>query len=102
MNSILEDIVQTIKENTDPEKIILFGSKVDHPENNSDYDICVLKANIPHKRRLAHELYKLLYRLRIALDIVVDTPEHFEEMRDETSFIYHEIMKTGKVIYEKK
>ncbi|MDO9577541.1 MAG: nucleotidyltransferase domain-containing protein [Candidatus Cloacimonadales bacterium] len=102
MDKIIENAILTIKENVDPEKIILFGSKVKNPNNDSDYDLCILKSNIKHKRKLAHYLYKLLYNLKIAVDLIVDTPEHFDELKNESSFIYHEIMKTGKVIYEKK
>ncbi len=102
MDNILEDAVNTIKEHIDPDKIILFGSKVDHPDNESDYDLCVLKSDITHKRKLAQQLYMLLYNLKTAFDIIVDTPEHFEDRQNESSYVYHEIMKTGKVIYEKK
>ncbi|HPR18185.1 MAG TPA: nucleotidyltransferase domain-containing protein [Candidatus Cloacimonadota bacterium] len=102
MNDVIKNVVHTIKENIDPDKIILFGSQVEHPNVDSDFDICILKSNISHKRLLTQQLYKLLYSLKIAFDLVVDTPEHFEKMQKESSFIYYEIMRTGKVIYEKK
>jgi len=102
MNKEINKAILTIKENIDPDKIILFGSKVENPNKDSDFDLCILKRNILHKRKLAQHLYKLLYKTKIAFDLIIDTPEHFNELKNEPSFIYHEIMKTGKTVYEKK
>ena len=102
MDSIIENVILTIKEKINPDKIILFGSKIENPDKDSDYDLCILKSNITHKRKLAQYIYKLLYNTKIAVDLIIDTPEHFNELKNEPSFIYYEIMKTGKTIYEKK
>ena len=102
MDSIIENAILTIKEKIDPDKIILFGSKIENPDKDSDYDLCILKSNITHKRKLAQNIYKLLYNTKIAVDLIIDTPDHFNELKNEPSFIYSEIDRTGKVIYEKK
>ena len=102
MDSIIENAILIIKEKIDPDKIILFGSKIENPDKDSDYDLCILKSNITHKRKLAQNIYKLLYNTKIAVDLIIDTPDHFNELKNEPSFIYSEIDRTGKVIYEKK
>ncbi len=102
MDTAITKAIQKITQNIDPDKIILFGSKIGNPDKDSDYDLCILKSNITHKRKLAHYIYKLLYNTKIAVDLIIDTPEHFNELKNEPSFIYSEIDRTGKIIYEKK
>ncbi len=102
MDKAIIKAIQMITQNIDPDKIILFGSRISTPDEDSDYDLCILKNDIKHKRRLAQRIYKLLYHTKLAFDIIVDTPEHFNEMKKEPSYIYSEIERTGKVIYEKK
>jgi uncharacterized protein len=100
--SVRERIIEALKKNIDPDKIVLFGSKVHNPNNASDFDLFVLKKNIKHKRKLAQQIYKILYPMKEAFDVIVDTPEHYEEFKAEKSYIYYEIANKGEVIYEKK
>jgi len=81
----------------------LFGSrsKNNKADANSDYDICILKNNVSEKRKNTQELYKLLYSTGVAIDLIIETPEKFNELKAEHSFIYYQIDKYGKVIYEK-
>jgi uncharacterized protein len=86
-----------------PEKIILFGSRANGDfSENSDYDLFVLKNGISHKRKITQELYKLLYPTKLAIDLIIETPENFELLKSHTSFIYYQVDKFGKVVYEKK
>jgi len=86
-----------------PEKIILFGSRANgNFSENSDYDLFILKEGILHKRKATQELYKLLYPTKLAIDLIIETPENFESLKSHTSLIYYQVDKFGKVVYEKK
>jgi predicted nucleotidyltransferase len=98
----LEKAIEIIIRSVDPEKIILFGSRArgDH-KKESDYDICVIKKGVFHRRKVAQQIYRFLYGMGAPVDIIVETPEKFEELKDNPFMIYKEISKSGKVVYEK-
>lgn len=103
MNQEIQNITDIIIQSVQPDKIILFGSRA--LENNSkmsDYDICILKSGLTKKRAITQELYKLLYKTKLAIDIIVETPEKFLELKNIPYMIYREIFNNGKVIYEKE
>ncbi len=103
MNNEIQNAVDIIIENSQPEKIILFGSRAkENTSNSSDYDICILKSDLIKKRELVQKLYKLLYKTKLAIDIIIETPEKFYELKNIPSMIYYEIFNHGKIIYEKK
>ncbi len=102
MRNSFEKAIEIIIKSVDPDKIILFGSRArGNYKKESDYDICVIKKGVGHRRKLAQKIYKFLYGVRIPIDIIVETPERFEELKDNPFMIYREISKYGKVVYEK-
>jgi len=102
MDNPLEKAIDIIVKVADPDKIILFGSRArGDSRKDSDYDLCVLKRNVEHRRKLAQKLYLSLYSVGEAIDVIVETPERFSDLKDNTFMIYKEIAKDGKVIYEK-
>jgi predicted nucleotidyltransferase len=102
MSDLLEKVVECIVQDIQPDKIILFGSQArgDY-EGESDYDICVIKERVEHRRKLAQQIYRLLYGVGVSVDIIVETPESFDELKDNPFLIYKEIARDGKVLYEK-
>ena len=58
----LEKAIEIIIRSVDPDKIILFGSRArgDH-KKESDYDICVIKKGVSHRRKVAQQIYRFLY-----------------------------------------
>ena len=75
----LERIIQIIIENVNPDKIILFGSRAKgNVKGFHDYDICVLKKDIVNNRKLAMDIYGMLYGTGAAVDLIVENPEHFD------------------------
>lgn len=52
-------------------------------------------------RKLAQEIYKALYGSGAAVDIIVETPERFDELKDNQYMIYKSIAEDGKLIYGK-
>lgn len=102
MDSILEEIIKRIVDDVDPDKIILFGSRAKGESKGwSDYDICVLKKGIENKRIVAQNIYRKLFGVGAAVDIIVETPEKFDELEDKWFLVYSEIAKSGSIIYEK-
>ncbi|MFQ6079779.1 MAG: nucleotidyltransferase domain-containing protein [Thermodesulfobacteriota bacterium] len=102
MDDTLKEIVNRIVREADPDKIILFGSRVKGSEREwSDYDLCVLKSGVVHRRRLAQRLYRKLFGVKAFVDVIVETPERFNELKDKWFLIYSDIADSGSIIYEK-
>ena len=103
MDTSLEKAVKIIVNEIKPDKILLFGSRArgDY-RGESDYDLCIIKEGVEHRRKLAQRIYRLLYGSGVPVDIIVETPENFDRLKDYPSLIYKEIAKNGKVLYERQ
>lgn len=110
MDEYLKEVTKRIVEEVDPDKIILFGSRAKaclersrKGENKewSDYDVCVLKKKIEDKTKLAKRIYRKLFGVGVSVDVIVETPEKFNELKDKWFLVYNEIAKSGRVVYEK-
>jgi len=102
MDENLKEIIKRIVEEVDPDKIILFGSQAKGESKNwSDYDICVLKKDIKHRRKLAQRIYCKLFGVKVSVDIIVETLERFEELKQNKFLVYREIAEYGRTVYEK-
>jgi len=98
----LKKIIDIIARSADPDRIILFGSRSKATQTHeSDYDICVIKRGVKHRRKLAMKLYCDLYGVGVPVDVIVETPETFGELTDNPFMIYHDIAHQGRIIYEK-
>ena len=98
---ILDKIIEEIVKAVNPVKIILFGS-ISKGENQegSDFDILVLKENISQRRKAAQKIY-LSLNINASVDIIVETPERFDILKENPFMIYYEIAKSGRLIYER-
>jgi predicted nucleotidyltransferase len=102
MEHILHEAVDIIVKNFAPDKVILFGSRAVGTANpDSDYDLCILKSGLEHKRKIAQEIYKALLTLGFPVDIIVETPENFTELKTNPFLIYRNISENGEILYEK-
>ena len=99
----INDIVNRIALNYNPDKIILFGSYAHgNYSDNSDLDFILVKdTNTPkHKRGL--EVRRLFYGLPISMDFKIYTSSEFSnELSNQYSFLYSAI-KGSKMLYERK
>ena len=101
MGKILDEIIKEIVKAVNPEKIILFGSVAKgRNKSGSDFDIFVLKEGISHRRKLAQEIY-LNLDINASVDILVETPERFNILKENPFMIYNDIAKSGKIVYER-
>lgn len=91
------DILKTL----DIEKVILFGSLVSsNVSSTSDIDLVIIQKTEKRFLERLEDIYTVI-KPRVAVDILVYTPEEFEKLQEESSFI-RRILKEGRVLYEKK
>ena len=95
----LERLLPKIVE-LDVEKVILIGSMLGKVHKSSDIDIIVIKKTDKKFLDRLDEFYDHL-KPRVAVDILVYTPEEFEKMRRSNQFIRH-ALKNGRILYEKQ
>lgn len=95
-------IIDVLKKKYAPEKIILFGSFVNGIKHQwSDIDIVIIKdTNENFVDRL--QAVSLLTRPAVGVNFIVYTPKEAQQMIDNRHYFFtEEILKKGKVIYEK-
>ena len=96
----LKDIIRRVVEVVEPERVILFGSVVRGEMNrHSDVDLLVVK-DAPDLRRLTAKVYRRLYGVGAAVDIVMVTPQDVERYRDNHALIIKPALREGTVMYE--
>lgn len=97
----IKKIVKQIVEGYNPEKIILFGSCVnENKKNASDIDLAVIKNT---REKFIERLKRIskIVKTWEALDVLVYTPQELKKSLDEGHYFIEEIIKKGKIIYEK-
>lgn len=96
----IQQIVDELAKNYQPEKIILFGSAVSGKRHEwSDVDfVAIKKTDKGFYDRIQEASSSIPHP--IPVDILVYTPEEFEKMAKESYFIKDEIIGKGKVVYE--
>jgi predicted nucleotidyltransferase len=85
-----------------PQKVLLFGSMVDDKTSAwSDLDLVIVKET---NRRFLDRIKDVmeLLRPRVGVDILVYTPQEFEQLSHERAFVRDEIVGKGKVLYERR
>ena len=97
----IERIVSALK----PEKIILFGSYASgNPTHDSDVDLLVIMKTRKKRSDRYVSVSRLLLPRQFPVDIIVKTPKEVEEAMKggkDNSFFIREIIKKGKVLYDR-
>lgn len=90
-----------IVERLHPAMILIFGSfAAGHVGEWSDLDLVVVaESNLPFYQRLS-DVFKSV-RPRVGLDVLVYTPDEWENLKQTRRFVREEIVKKGTVIYER-
>jgi len=97
----LQKVLEGLKKYYDPEKVILFGSAVTGKVGpHSDIDMVVIKKTPLNYFERVEQLVDLV-DYDIDIDFLVYTPEEFERAVRERRFFQEEIVKRGKILYEK-
>ncbi len=82
--------------------MILFGSySQGNNSENSDVDLLIVKETDVPKHKRGREVQKLLRGVMIPVDILVFNQREMDEWKNVRSSFIHEVLKTGKVEYER-
>ncbi len=93
-------IVRKIVSDFEPEKIILFGSRVwGKSDNDSDIDLLVIKNTPEPKRACQIRLRKLLVNEDAAVDTLVYTPQEINDRLKKGNYFVSEVITKGKIVY---
>lgn len=97
----IERIVSALK----PEKIILFGSYAHgNPTHDSDVDLLIIMETNGKYKEKYRAASMLLYPRQFPVDIIIKTPKEVEDAfkgGKNNSFFIREILKKGKVLYDR-
>ena len=102
LNEELKRIVEKLKSDYQPEKIILFGSLAQGDvKEGSDIDLAIIKKT--NKRPLDRCLeVAAVAQPSVAVNFLVYTPEEFQKQTEAGNFfVVDEIIKRGEVLYER-
>jgi uncharacterized protein len=102
LNDELRRIVEVIKREYDPEKIILFGSMaIKNVREWSDIDLLIIKKT---SKRLIERTLEVgrLVQPKVGIDLFIYTPEEYEFLLGERSSFILSVLKTGETVYEKR
>lgn len=98
----LPEVVERIKRQFDPLRIILFGSWArGDARPDSDLDLLVVLPHVENKRHAAIEVLRALNGLPISKDVVVTTPEEIAARGNVIGQVLRPALREGKVIYER-
>ena len=102
LNDELRRIVQIIKNEYDPERIILFGSMAGKRIHEwSDIDLLVIKKTSKRLIDRTLEVGRLVHP-RVGIDLFIYTPEEYELLLRERSSFLLSVLETGETVYEKR
>jgi predicted nucleotidyltransferase len=98
----INEVVNRIAINFNPERIILFGSYANGiPDNGSDLDLLIIQeTDLPmHKRGL--DIRLSLIGTMIPIDVLVYTKKEFDEEKKKRFSFINSAIRNSKVIYER-
>lgn len=101
----LSRVVKIITKHISPQKIFLFGSRAANTASEkSDYDLFVVVKNGQKTREIEKQLYYLMAKegIGIAVDLMVETQEKFQRLKNNRYLIYNQVEKYGKTIYDQE
>lgn len=101
IQTVIAQISEKIVTAIHPRKIILFGSySWGTPHSDSDVDLCVIHSTTLRKDKRARIVKDVLSPYPRPLDIVVYTPEEFEELKDIKGSLLKKIVDEGITLYD--
>lgn len=106
-DAILQQMVNAIVEEVDPEQVILFGSRARGDDReNSDVDLMVVESEPFGPGRSRHgemvKLYHALADFRVAADVLVYSQDDVAYWRDSLNHVLARALREGKVLYERR
>ncbi|MDE3090320.1 MAG: nucleotidyltransferase domain-containing protein [Chloroflexota bacterium] len=100
-NQQLDQAVDRLVKEFEPQKIVLFGSYVwGTPRPDSDIDLLVIVESSPlSPTRRAAQAYRCLQGLKIPVEVIVSTRHEIERYRSVPASLTRRILERGQVVY---
>lgn len=99
----IKHIVDTIAQNVQPEKIILFGSHArDDASENSDIDLLIVKESALPRYKRSRSVRKYIRGAKIPIDLIDYTPDEIEKYKNIKSAFITQVMNQGQILYDRK
>ena len=99
-DAVLAEITQRIVAVSDPQQIILFGSRArGDTGSDSDLDILVVKDEVESLGAEAARIYRALAGLSTPVDVVVARSNYVRRHRDVIGTIVRPALREGRVLY---
>lgn len=98
---LLEEVVERLKTEFQPEQIFLFGSHAwGTPHEDSDVDLMVIVRESGERAiRRMQRAHHCLGDLDMSKDVFVQTREEFDRYKDLRPSIQHQILQSGRKLY---
>ena len=98
---LLEEAIERLKTEFQPEQIFLFGSHAwGAPRDDSDVDLMVIVRNSTERPiRRMQRAHRCLRGLRMSKDVFVQTREEFDRYKDVGASLQRLILERGKRVY---
>jgi predicted nucleotidyltransferase len=98
----VQETIRKIVEGYDPEKIIIFGSyaRGDWTED-SDLDLLVVKETDERPFERIGAVSSLCWPRKLAMDVLVKTPEEIETNLQERELFTRTVMREGVVVHDR-
>ena len=97
---VLDELTRRIVRTAHPRRILLFGSAArGETTSRSDIDLLVVMPDGVHRRHTAQTLYRCLFGLGIAKDIVVVTEQDIRQHADNPSLVLWSALREGRELY---
>ncbi len=101
-DKICREIVRYVREVASPRKIVLFGSRArGDGDDDSDYDLLVVKDEIKSRGEEAHKIRVALMALPIFADVLVRSAEEDSKYQQLRIGFQKRLMEDGVVLYER-
>lgn len=98
--ALLNEITKRILAASDPQQIILFGSRARGDEDrDSDLDILVVKDEVESLSAEAARIYRALAGLTTPVDVVVARSDYVQRHRNVVGTIVRPALREGRVLY---
>ena len=100
-DALISRAVEMLRESARPRKIILFGSHATgKARRESDVDLLVIEDEVTDVLGEMVRLRRVLSPLRIPVDVLIVSLQHFKEWCDTPGNVFYEAAAEGKVLYE--
>jgi uncharacterized protein len=105
-DTVLEQMVQSIVAEVDPEQVILFGSRAaGRAGPESDVDLIVIERNAfgngRSRRQEMARLWRALAKFHVAKDILVYSLDEVQRWRNSLNHVLARALREGRVLYER-